>query len=174
MSKLIQGNPNEKTLMEGVQEGYFKAIASCAACNVAFFKPDLNGIDAKLGRAGTVSDVGFQLKSTTDWRFDGDDLVYDLDAKAYNHLIGYSERVPSFLGLMIYPPLGDEWHQVTEGEFFSLRHTMYWEFLGGRSPSANTSSVTIRIPRRKILTASWLDDLFIALKSRRNLRAVVS
>lgn len=174
MSTYIHGNPLQNTYMEGVHEGYLKTIVSYATCDIAFYKPDNNGIDAKISRRGTLTDIGLQLKATTDWKFSGSDLLYELDVNAYNQLVGYSQRVPSFLGLMIYPKLGDSWHQVNEGDSLVIRHTMYWEFLGGRPLSTNSQSVSLRIPRRKLLTAPWLGSLFTALRTGKGLRNVLT
>ena len=95
--------------------------------------------------------VDFQLKSTINWEYKGDFVVYDLEAKTYNDMIGRAENaIPLILLLLCLPRNSAIWLAGTETELI-LRHCCYWMKLSGE-PTGNDTKKRIRIPRSNLLT----------------------
>jgi hypothetical protein len=100
----------------------------------------------------------YQAKASVNWHFDGDEVVYDLDSRAYNNI---ATRPPSaarlILLLLCLPPETNDWHRVTEANT-TMQHCCYWHwFEGSRVP--NSSTKRIRIPRSQVFTPEVLTQL---------------
>ena len=107
-----------------------------------------------------------QAKATVDWKFDGDHVVYDLNARAYNNI---AERAPEettlILILLCLPSESEKWHEAT-ADNTTLRNCCYW-WVGGGELTENSDSKTIRIPRSNLLTPPVLLDLLEQERQRR-------
>jgi Domain of unknown function (DUF4365) len=86
--------------------------------------------------------VDFQLKSTVNWELAEDYIVYDLEAKTYNDLVGRDPNgVPCVLILLCLPRASTEWLVGTETELV-LRNCCYWEQLSqGQRPRTRAQNV---------------------------------
>lgn len=107
----------------------------------------------------------FQLKCTTEWAIEGEELVYDLEAKTYNGLAARAATAgatAAFLIVLCLPQNTDEWMSLNEDQLI-LRKCGYWYRVSG-APSTNTTSLRIRIPRRQVLNPSALTQLFATLR----------
>jgi hypothetical protein len=110
--------------------------------------------------------VDFQLKATTDWKHVGDKVVYDVEAKTYNDLVGRdSAGVGAILILLCMPKDSANWVAFFEDEL-RLRHCCYWERLQG-TPTSNTQTKRILIPRSNLLNATNLHQLLVDERVRR-------
>ncbi len=112
------------------------------------FKPviNLNGRRVESGYP-----VDFQLKSSVNWEYDGDAVIYDLEAKTYNDMVGRAATaIPLILLLLCLPRNSATWLAGTETELI-LRHCCYWMKLAGE-PTDNVTTKRIRIPRSNLLT----------------------
>jgi Domain of unknown function (DUF4365) len=110
--------------------------------------------------------LDYQAKATVDWKFDGDEVVYDLNARAYNNIV---ERAPEettlILILLCLPPEFEKWHETT-AENTTLRNCCYW-WVGSGELTENSGSRTIRIPRSNLLRPSILLNLLEQERKRR-------
>ncbi len=110
--------------------------------------------------------LDYQAKATVDWKFDGDHVVYDLNARAYNNI---AERAPEettlILILLCLPSESEKWHEAT-ADNTTLRNCCYW-WVGGGELTENSNSKTIRIPRSNLLTPPVLLDLLEQERQRR-------
>lgn len=141
-------------IQEQLSLAYVQAISALAGCVVD--RPIDYGVDLWLGYLTRMNDggrrdfghkIGIQAKATTDAEVSGTLVRYALEAKAYRDLTA-SRGLPRILVLYVMPKGEEQWAQATEDELI-LRRCAYWEYLRGRAPSDNQSSVTIEIPRSR-------------------------
>jgi hypothetical protein len=112
------------------------------------FRPVVNS-DGRRVESG--HNVDFQLKSSVKWEHDGDAVMYDLEAKTYNDMVGRAaSAIPLILLLLCLPRNSATWLAPTETELI-LRHCCYWMKLSGE-PTDNIATKRIRIPRSNLLT----------------------
>lgn len=110
--------------------------------------------------------LSFQLKASTQWQFDADQVIYDLEVKTYNDLIlrrSVKTATPCILILLALPADPAQWLICEESEL-RLQEACYWEYLSG-SLSENRFSVRIRIPRFQRLTPESLLALLERVKT---------
>ncbi|CAO3358124.1 DUF4365 domain-containing protein [Azospirillum melinis] len=159
---------------ECLSRAFIHAVAGRAGVNFnmdSAFDYGIDGQFRRVGKRGTRRvDSGlvldFQLKATTDWEHDGEFVVYDLEAKTYNDLVG---REPAEIGavliLLCLPKDEAEW-LVFQEDRLELRRCCYWERLAGE-PTDNIETKRIRIPRTNLLTVESLNDILDHERSRR-------
>src|SRR5262245_47604173 len=102
---------------------------------------EIAGILMPLGR-----NLDIQLKSTTSATLTANEVIYDLDERAYTILRRATHTAPMYLVLFVMPKDQAEWLAHSEDRL-ELRHCAYWLSLR-RAAVANTASVRIRIPRQ--------------------------
>lgn len=118
----------------------------------------VQGRDGRRLVCGHSLDV--QLKATTDWTFENDEVVYDIEAKTYNDLVDrFNEPrgTPMVLILLCLPKNEVDWLSITS-EHLVLRHCCYWCRVGGMR-SNNTATQRIRIPRSHMIDQTTIGDL---------------
>jgi hypothetical protein len=121
-------------------------------------------LDGSLVPSGIPLD--YQAKATQRWKLDGPDIVYDLDARAYNNIVRRrASETPLILILLCLPPEFHRWHVPTR-DSTTLRHCCYWWVESG-DLTHNTSKKTIRIPQENIFTPEVLQDLLELERLRR-------
>lgn len=109
--------------------------------------------------------VDFQLKSSINWEYDGDAVIYDLEAKTYNDMVGRpATAIPLILLLLCLPRSSATWLAHTETELI-LRHCCYWMKLSG-DPTDNITTKRIRIPRSNLLTPAALQEILATERNR--------
>lgn len=107
-------------------------------------------------RGNRIREIGmgfdFQSKTTTDWFLDGTDIVYDLEAKAYNDLVEKIEgRAFPFLLILLCLPKDDaEWLTVSADQLI-LQKCAFWAKLEG-TETENKDSKRIKIPQSNVFT----------------------
>lgn len=102
--------------------------------------------------------VEFQMKASTNWSHEGENVVYDLDARAHRILTDRERCQPlAILILLCLPEDHGEWLYGCE-EHLRLRNCCYWHRLAG-PPTENASTVRVRIPRANILTPDSLQAI---------------
>ena len=106
--------------------------------------------------------LDIQLKSTTKAILTDDEVIHDLDARAYNILRHATHGAPLYLVLFVMPPDPAEWVAQDE-ERLELRHCAYWLSLRRARAVPNTRSVRVRIPRRNQFTPAALTRIMEAL-----------
>lgn len=130
---------------------YVEAIAASTGVNFNEPKIDNDGIDITFrgkGFSGLYSEPKFeaQLKCTSkkgciDKK--NNQLVYQLDAKNYNYLIGPSQ-IPLILIVHHAPSQESDWLEESE-QYMKLKYASYWFSLYGKE-KIETDSRVIRIP----------------------------
>lgn len=139
------------------------AIASVAG--YATYRPtvDEDSVDIGIAARGTQGSrrsprVEAQLKCTEvpDWH---DDYIhYSLNLKNYNDLKGDDLCVPRILVIVVVPDVIDNWLIHSEQELV-LRKCAYWFSLRKAVNTANTSSVTVKVPKSQLLTVEALKGI---------------
>jgi hypothetical protein len=155
--------------MEQLSRAYVQAVAAVAGCTSARPETDY-GYDQTLRRVWQSGDewipvgrnLDLQLKSTTAAALTDNEVVYDLDTRAYNILRRSTRRAPAYLVLLVLPPDQAEWLSHSEDRL-ELRRCAYWLSLRGLAAVPNTSSVRIRIPRQNQFTPDALARIMDAV-----------
>jgi hypothetical protein len=101
-----------------------------------------------------------QLKATTNWRFENEEVIYDVEAKTYNDLVDrFNEPrgTPMVLIVMCLPKNEGDWLSITTEQLI-LRHCCFWCRVGG-TRTDNNATQRIRIPRSQILDQTSVGDL---------------
>lgn len=110
--------------------------------------------------------LDYQAKATTAWKFEGADVVYDLDARAYNNIVERtSDETTMILILLCLPPDFERWHEVT-ADTTILRHCCYWWVESGELTN-RTAKQKIRIPQADLFTPDTLLKLLELERLRR-------
>lgn len=110
--------------------------------------------------------LAFQVKATINWELVEGNIVYDLEAKTYDDIVGRSDsEITMILVLLCLPKDQSEWHEATLSKT-TIRHCCYWHMLRGE-PCGNSSSKRIYIPAKNLLTPDSLKTLLAAEKERR-------
>ena len=154
-------------IQEGLSRAYVQAVASYAGVNVGNSQLDY-GIDGTFRKiqkiGGRYFDIGvaldFQLKASIQWQFDGDYVVYDLEAKTYNDLVNRGKKkraVPLILIVLCLPKNQEEWIEINE-EGLLLKKCCYWLIVKGEK-TENSSSKRVKIFREQMFTSAALTKL---------------
>lgn len=150
---------------------YLESIASAAGVQFQPANASDYGADGVLTRItlnslGQITPTGhtiqIQLKSTSTATIGEANVAYEMDAEAYNKLAVW-EGPRCLLMLFVVPEQIDDWTSFTE-DVGQIRNCLYW-FEVPSSPTDNTSSITIQIPRNNLVDEQVLNDL---LDRRRN------
>jgi hypothetical protein len=159
-----------QTIEELLSVSHVSAIVACAGAAPGVVANDY-GVDVEVRRIGNFAgkriDLGsildLQLKASIRWSVEEEHIVYDLDADAYNRLVYRRENssIPCALVLCCLPEDAAHWLKVNEDELV-LAKCCYFHFIDSE-PTANTSSIRIRIPRCQLLTPESLGDLIEAI-----------
>ena len=155
--------------MEQLSRAYAQAVAAVAGCTCALPETDY-GSDLTLRRieraGGVFRPVGrnldVQLKSTKNATLTADEVIYDLDARAYNILRHATHAAPLYLVLLVMPSDRGEWIAQSEDQL-ELRRCAYWLSLRRAPAVPNTTSVRIRIPRQNQFTPAALERIMEAI-----------
>lgn len=151
---------------------YVHALAGKAGVNVNIGETHDYGVDGMFRRiaeragrrVATGTAVDFQLKASTDWAVEGPDIVYDLEAKAYNDLVTRQHGIGFILILLCLPATDEDWLIGTE-EAMILRNCCYWYRPEG-PPVPNVRTKRIRIPRANLLTVNSIREILEDARNR--------
>lgn len=158
----------QEHIQELLSVSHVQAVANSAGLNIAVEQRDF-GVDGTFRRISIRENrrfssgyaLDFQLKASTLCKVESQDIVYDLEVKTYNDLIGRwteGSPIPCILILKVLPKDSDLWISVSEEELL-LSGGCFWAYLQGE-PSSNKSKVRIRIPREQLFTPDSLSTLF--------------
>ena len=145
---------------------YVDAVAGRAGINVARTLHDY-GVDGSFhpikevfgGYAQGGFGVDFQLKATVNWEIKGSSVLYDLDAKAYNNIVGREPcEIPMVLIVMCLPKREAQWLRQSETALL-LQKSCYWYWERNGVPTKNVSTIRVSIPRSNLLDVGGLDRL---------------
>jgi hypothetical protein len=150
------------------------ALAGMAGVNHDYRPAHDYGVDGQFdpvvlrGNRRVVSGhpLAFQAKATINWTIVEGNIVYDLEAKAYDDIVTRdASQVTMLLVLLCLPKDQTDWH-LTTSDATMLRNCCYWAILRGE-PCGNTSTKRIFIPATNLLTPDALIELLVAEKLRR-------
>jgi hypothetical protein len=165
---MITSDMTEQHKMEALNRAYVQAIAAKAGVGISTPQPDY-ALDLYLHRVikedHRIRYIGValncQLKASTDWKIDGNEIVYNLEAKTYNVLADASG--PWVLILLCLPKDTNDWLELCEDYMRIRKCCYYWQNLEYLE-TQNSSSITIRIPRGQLLTPDSLIDLLMKVQ----------
>ena len=156
---------------ELLSRAYVSAIAAQVGFRSAIPDVDDDSIDLLLRGRGFSSSVrnpqlDVQLKCTSKNSGCSEFLSFQLPLKNYDDLRGEDVLCPRYLFILVVPNDAAEWlsHDV---DHMKLSHCCYWTSLRGFEASTNETSVTIRVPRKNVLTASSLHSLMEMARQKR-------
>ena len=145
---------------ESLSRAYVTAVVGRARHNLLWGRDFDYGVDGTIRelaqRGARIRETGigfdFQSKTTVDWSIDGTDVVYDLEAKAYNDLAERSgtSAFPFLLILLCLPRDDSHWLDVSPEKLILQRCAFYCKVNGAQTVNDNTKR--IRIPSANIFT----------------------
>lgn len=157
----------QQHIEEGLSRAYVAAVAARAGVNLNWrgFDYGVDGAFCRISeRDGRHAEDGitldYQLKASTRWRIENQEVVYQLEAKTYNDLASRRSGVrvvPLILILFCLPKEESQWLEINE-ENLLMRKCCYWTLVDERL-TKNAATVTIGIPREQLLTSAALLDL---------------
>jgi hypothetical protein len=155
--------------MEQLSRAYAQAVAAVCGCTCARPETDY-GTDLTIRRIGRVGkmfrpvgrNLDIQLKSTTKVTLTPNEVLYDLDVRAYNILRHATHGAPLYLVLFVMPVDQAEWLDHNEDRL-ELRYCAYWLSLRRARAVTNTKTVRVRIPRQNQFTPAALARIMEAL-----------
>lgn len=158
---------------ESLSRAYITAVVGRARQNLLWGREYDYGVDGQVRslewRGPRIRETGlgfdFQSKTTVDWRAEGSEIVYDLEADAYNDLVD-REGKGAFPFLLILLCLQEDeatWLNVSATELI-LRQCAFWCKLSG-SLTANTASKRVRIPAANVFTPAAVVTILDGIKT---------
>lgn len=162
----------EAHIKERLSVAYVDALAGRAGVNVSTRRNDY-GVDGTfhpvVSMGGALVESGFpvefQLKSSINWMTDSADIVYDLEVRAYNSMVGRDPKsLPLVLILLCLPQKDSLWLRHSEKGLF-LKNCCYWLWLPAGKETQNQSTVRVRIPRANRLTPEAIDGLLMRARA---------
>ena len=144
---------------EALSRVYAHAVAARAGYSTATPDFDRDSVDLTIRADGDMRPaLDLQLKATTTLGEPRDGYVrFALKVKNYRDLIEETQT-PRLLMVLDLPRERDDWLTITD-EFLVLRRRAYWLSLAGRPETANTDSVTVKIPITNRFDVAGLQNL---------------
>ncbi|HHQ4688831.1 DUF4365 domain-containing protein [Aeromonas veronii] len=159
---------------ELLSRAYVSAIAAQVGFRSAIPDVDDDSVDLILKGRGFPSGIRnpqleVQLKCTERNTGCTEYFSYQLSTKNYNDLRADNLLCPRYLFILVVPKDTTTWldHAI---DHMKVKHCCYWYSLSNLAPTSNDTSVTIKIPRSNILTASSMLSL-MELASQRGITA---
>ena len=106
-----------------------------------------------------------QLKTSTDWKIEGDQIVYDLDIDAYNSIILHNQKGTTkiIIVLMCLHNENKNWC-VMDHTHIKFQNSLFWFYTDSEITSDNTASIRIRIPQTQVLNEDSIKNLIDKFK----------
>lgn len=157
---------------ELLSRAYVSAIAAQVGFRSAIPDVDDDSVDLILKGRGFTSGIRnpqleIQLKCTANNTGCSEFFSYQLPIKNYNDLRAENLLCPRYLFVLVVPTDTKGW-LVHENDHMKVKHCCYWYSLSDLKPTTNESSVTLKIPRINLLTASSMLNL-MELASQRGI-----
>jgi hypothetical protein len=112
----------------------------------------------------TGPQIDLQLKSTTRAEIRGDDVVYDLEVRAYDLLREeLPQGPPRILVLLVLPDDETLWLSQSTEELI-LRRCAYWRWLRGAEPTTAHTTVRVTIPCANVFSVAALQAMMNRVK----------
>jgi hypothetical protein len=158
---------------ESLSRAYVTAVVGRARQNLVWGREYDYGVDGQVRslerRGQRIRETGlgfdFQSKTTVNWSIEGPDIVYDLEANAYNDLVERDGKsaFPFLLILLCLPQAEDAWLSVSADELI-LRRCAFWCKLSG-ALTTNTGTKRIHVPSANVLTPQTVLNILENIKT---------
>ena len=146
-------------IQEQLSWAYVRAVVYRAGWHLHRPEVDDHGIDGTLeASVGGINRVDFQLKATTDYIVQANDIAYDLRVENYNQLVA-TDDLPRVLLLFLMPDDPAQWLSHTTDEL-CLRKCAYWVSLMGLPRSNNASTQRVHVPLGNLFYPDGLQAMF--------------
>lgn len=153
---------------EALSRAYVRAVAAQASVSCGDIVQDygldmyLRGIEEVNGEyRDTGPQLDLQLKSTIRPAERTDEVVYDLEVRAYNLLRLETVYRPCFLVLLVLPADEPLWLTQSADELI-IRRCAYGLSLRGAAATANQETIRVSFPRTNVFSAElvrqWMDE----------------
>lgn len=150
----------ENVVKERLAHAILELVAARAGCEILQPNTDYTSIDAIIkqisGKPGYQIDV--QLKDGAAMRGDATHIKFNLKKKNYDDLRETNLIIPRMLVVAELSDTCADWVKCSE-QSVRFSKSVYWIDLYGKPVSSNTSSVTVDIPRKNVLSANILAAL---------------
>ena len=153
-------------IREGLSRAFILAVAHRAglSCSLANFDYGVDGTlneiqikDKRHFESGFCID--FQAKASGEAEIGASEVVYDLEAQAYNDLVNTDRGGKPFILIVLALPADrSQWLEVT-ADALLLRRCAFWISLRGQSPTTNSSTQRIKIPRANVFDVNAVRTL---------------
>ena len=157
---------NVQHIEESLSISYVNAVVSKTGQVFDVISRDY-GVDGSVRRIGLLGgdyiDMGAafdcQLKASKNCSETDSEIIYDINADAYNKLIKRSKMstLPCFLILFCLPQNEDQWLNINEQELV-LKKCCYYFYVNGELTS-NNSSKRLKIPKSNIFDCEAVINL---------------
>lgn len=143
MTDALLGTEDRK---EALSRAYARAVAAAAGYAVGECDFDRDGVDLRIHAGGEMRPaLDLQLKATVKLIDPVDGLRrFALKRRNYD-LLREGAQTPRLLVVVELPQDDAEWITIAD-DGLTIRRRAYWLNLKGRSPTDNTSSITVEIP----------------------------
>lgn len=107
----------------------------------------------------------FQSKTTVDWTLNGTDIVYDLEAQAYNDLVSRAgtNALPFLLIVLCLHRDDTTWLAISDTAL-SLQKCAFWYQVTG-APTQNTATQRIRIPSANVFSPQAVEAILTDIRN---------
>ena len=142
---------------------YARAVAAAAKVAVSEPSVDDDSVDLEFrmkggGGAFRSPQLGAQVKCTESANVHQDHIAYALKLKNYEELRPTNLLVPRILIVVTVPDNLNDWLNHSEEEL-AMRKCGYWVSLRGMAATANTTNVTVHLPRNNHFTVAQLTQI---------------
>ena len=144
---------------ESLSRAYAHAVAAKAGYVLATYDLDRDGIDLGVRAGGPMRPaLDLQLKATVNLG-EPQSGFYSFPLRVHNYdSLRIETQTPRLLVVLDLPEGEDQWLTITATEL-TMRRRAYWLNLRGYEESANTASVTVRIPVQNVFDVENLHSL---------------
>lgn len=153
--------------MEDLQISYISALCASVGIDYDIQGHDADSTDAIIKKkiilpngSWYFSQLRIQSKSTfgeSQYEDKGDQIKYKLKVKNYNDLCTQA-TAPIILGLFILPKEDSTWVNWSIDELL-VKGTMYWMDFSSNTPSSNSETITVTIPKSNVVSPDTLLEI---------------
>lgn len=116
--------------------------------------------------AGEIHDLniffGIQLKTSTNWQLQDNEIIYDLEAKAYNNMILHNIK-GAHKKIIVIMCLNNEteqtsWCTINEAHI-KFQNSLFWYYIESKEKTDNSGTKRIHIPVTNVFNADAIQQL---------------
>lgn len=151
--------------------GYFNSVSRDYGTDLTIRKASYCSHNKRYLTMGKIVDI--QVKAVTEKYVVGldddnvDSIKYALEVKNYNDLVRRANEAgicaPLILCVVVIPTNKDEWYTLNVGELIIRKCAFWYKVPVGQNESQNSSSITITIPKKNIVSKNFYNELFESL-----------